>query len=74
MPSLWQGGINMGTTFKKNIFWIIAFSSIILGGILFALGISLGGSTSFNIDANGITFQKGFIPEITTDVQIDFVD
>ncbi|MFI3260573.1 MAG: DUF4097 family beta strand repeat-containing protein [bacterium] len=45
---------------KKNRYWIICIASILIGSILFGIGVSLGGATSFNIGSNGLNFYNGF--------------
>lgn len=45
---------------KKYIYWIICITSILIGTILFSIGVSLGGATSFSIGSNGLNFYNGF--------------
>lgn len=47
-------------TLGNTLYWIICIGSIILGGILFSVGISLGGASSFSIGPNGLVFYSGF--------------
>ncbi len=38
------------------LYWTICFGSILIGGILLSVGVSLGGATSFSIGSNGLNF------------------
>lgn len=46
---------------NKFLFWAICFGSIIVGGILLAIGVSQGGATSFSIGSNGLNFYRGLV-------------
>ncbi len=47
-------------TLEKKLYWSICIGAIIVGGILFGIGVSLGGATSFSIGSNGLQFYSVF--------------
>lgn len=54
--------------FGKTLYWAICIGSIVLGGTLFAVGISLGGASSFSIGSDGLHFHNDYI---FTDAKLD---
>lgn len=59
---------------KKNIYWIICIASILIGSILFGIGVSLGGATSFSIGSNGLNFYNGFTNKDTQVFETIIID
>lgn len=43
------------------LYWAICFGSIITGGILLGVGVSLGGATSFSMGSNGLNFYHDIV-------------
>lgn len=41
---------------SKFLYWTICLGSVIIGGILLCIGISLGGATSFTVGSSGLNF------------------
>lgn len=43
------------------LYWTICFGSILIGGVLLSVGVSLGGATSFSIGSNGLNFYHDIV-------------
>lgn len=55
----------------KFLYWTICTSSILIGGLILGVGISLGGTTSFSINSNGFNFNNDIsLSEEKTDSEL----
>lgn len=57
------------------LYWTICFGSILIGGILLGIGVSLGGATSFSFGSNGLNFyHDGFWGSDATALYSDVIE